>query len=104
MKIIKGAELISENDFTKIFKFNDIDVYLTKAVDEDSNSHFLVASVPRIDELDVSHLQYPFKYDTTEDRDMAFKEFNVIMVEDFIYSVIAFIKEQKEKQKDESIS
>lgn len=101
MKVVKGAELVSENEFSKIFKFNDIDIYLAKANDEESNGHFIVASIPRIDEVDVSHLQYPFKYDSAEDRDMAFKEFNVIMVEDFIYSVISFIKEQQQKQKDE---
>lgn len=104
MKIIKDAELISGNEFSKHFKYGNIDVYLNKAFDEDSDKHYIVASIPNIEEVNVQHLSYPFEFDTSDDRDLYFDEFDGSKVTLLVEGAIDFIKEQQEKQKDENIS
>lgn len=104
MRIIKDAEFISGNEFSKHFKYGNIDVYLNKAFDEDSNKHYIIASIPNIEEVNVSHLNYPFQFDTIEERDFDFDDFDGSKVTLLVEGAISFIKEQQEKQKDENIS
>ena len=104
MKIIKDADFISGNEFSKHFKYGNVDVYLNKAFDEDSSKHYIIASIPNIEEVNVSHLNYPLEFETSEDRDLDFEQFDGSKVTLLVESAIDFIKEQQEKQKDEDIS
>ena len=104
MKIIKDAEFVSGNEFSKQFKYGNVDVYFNKAYDEDSKKHYIIASIPNIEEVNVSHLNYPFEFETSEDRDFAFDDFDGSKVTLLVEGAIDFIKEQQEKQKDEDIS
>lgn len=104
MKILKKAELVSENEFTKIFKYNEVEVFLSKAVDEEINKHYMVASIPSIPELQVTHLKYPFVYDTSKQRDEEFNGFDIYSASELVEYLIDFIKTQQQKQRDENIS
>jgi hypothetical protein len=92
--------LESENEFTKIFKDGDIEIYLSKAFDEDSGIHYLVASVPKISEVDASDIKYPFPFDTDVMRDEFFKIFDTTSAKEFTRDLVAFIKEQKQKENE----
>ncbi len=93
------AILLSNNGVTKIFKYNDIDLYVSKAFDDESDNHFLVCSIKEIPELNVGNLQLPIRFESEEQRDLFFEEFNG---EAFINEMIAQIKSNKENQIDES--
>ena len=97
-KVIKiyNFEIIAENEFTKVFKCGDIEIYLSKAFDEDADKHYLVASIPNIEEVNVSDIKYPFEYDTSEERDVAFKFFDKKWARVFIKELIEFIKKPKD--------
>jgi hypothetical protein len=97
MKIIKmeDIEIISENEFTKIFKYKDnVEIYLSKAVDEETDKHFLVASIPQIKETNTLNLSYPSQYDTIEQRDSVFNDFDLSVAKFFIEDLIQTIKNQ----------
>jgi hypothetical protein len=105
MKVLKNATLQSKNDYTKIFHYNNIEVYLSKAIDEDTNRHFLIASIPNIEEVNCQSITYPLTYASEKERDEAFELFDEYMAVDLIEGIISFIKEQAEKnKKDEGIS
>jgi hypothetical protein len=93
--------LESENEFTKIFKDGDIEIYLSKAYDEDSNKHYLIASIPNLTEVDASDIKYPFPFDTDVERDEFFNIFDTTSAKEFTRDLVAFIKEQKEKQNED---
>jgi hypothetical protein len=101
-KVIKmnGVTLIEENVFSKHFKCNGIDLYLAKAVDEETDKHFLVVSIPHIAEVDAQSIQYPISFDTPTERDEAFHKFDLDYVKIFLKEVVDFINEQKEKIKE----
>lgn len=91
--------IVAQNEFSKTFKIGDIDMYLAKAVDDEHNVHFLVVSIPKIEEVNASEIQYPINFDTDKDRDEAFKKFDLAFAMNFIDELITFMKEQNEKQK-----
>lgn len=103
MKIVKSGDisLVSENEFTKIFKYNDIDLYISKAYDDESDRHFLVASIPKIEELNVGNIQQPFVFENEEARDESFKNLDINVAKGFLDSVIEEIKKQKKAVEDE---
>ena len=98
---IYNFTLESENEFSKIFKDGDLGVYLSKAYDEDDDKHYLVASIPHIKEVDASEIKYPFKFDTSEERDEAFDSFDTKTTSEFMRDLVKFIVEQQELQKDQ---
>jgi hypothetical protein len=98
---IYNFTLESENEFTKIFKDGDIGIYLSKAFDEDANKHYVVASIPNIEEIDASDIKYPFPFDTTYERDDFFDSFDVKNASEFIRDLVNYIKEQQELQKEQ---
>ena len=100
-KVIRlySFKIASENEFTKIFKNGDMEIYLSKAYDEDGDKHFLVASIPHIAELDASEIKYPFTFDTMEERDEYFVNFDTKMAKEFIRNLVKFMLEQQELQK-----
>jgi hypothetical protein len=95
---IKGVELVAENEFSKQFKLDgDIDLFLSKAIDDESGKHYIVTSIPLIKEVMCEHIQYPIQFNTTEDRDNAFNNFDLNYALNYVAETIRFIKEQKEK-------
>jgi len=80
------VKLVSENEFTKHHRYEEkeIDCYLSKAYDEETDKHFLVVSIPKIAELNAMHIQYPMVFDTENERDEFFKNFNPLDFLDFL--------------------
>ena len=93
--------LLSDNGFTKIFKVRgDIDLFLSKAVDEESDKHYIVATIREISELNAHGIQFPYEYNTESDRDNAYIVYGTQEAKDFVEFSIQFIKD-KEKFKEE---
>lgn len=97
MNIVK-VETVSENEFSKAFKYGDIDLFVAKAFDDDAPmKHFLICSVPEIKELGVAHIQYPMTFKTEAERDSVFKGFDAKF---FIDALMQQIKKNKKEQED----
>ena len=94
MKVFK---LEAENDVQKIFKSIDIDVYVGKAYDEDTDKHFLVFSIPVIPEANVQHIQFPYVFETEKERDEDFTHLDDKYISAFIEKLISQIEENKKK-------
>lgn len=102
MKIVtnRKVELVSENEFSKIFNSEGIEVYMHKAFDEDSNKHYIIAGIPEIKEVNASAINYPFEFETSDERDNAFNIFDTYDVAILLDYLVNFITEQKEKQEN----
>jgi hypothetical protein len=98
MKVFK---IESENDVQKIFKSHDVDVYVGKAFDEETDKHFLIFSIPVIPEANVQHIQFPYIFDTEKERDEVFTHLEANYIAEFVEKLIIQIEENK-KQTDES--
>ena len=98
MKVFK---IESENDVQKIFKSYDVDVYVGKAYDEETDKHFLIFSIPVIPEANVQHIQFPYIFDTEKERDEVFTHLEANYISEFVEKLIIQIEENK-KQTDES--
>jgi hypothetical protein len=94
MKVFK---LESENDVQKIFKSHDIDVYVGKAYDEETDKHFLIFSIPVIPEANVQHIQFPYVFDTEKERDEVFTHLDDKYISVFVEKLISQIEENKQK-------
>ena len=94
MKVFK---LEAENDVQKIFKSIDIDVYVGKAYDEDTDKHFIVFSIPVIPEANVQHIQFPYVFETEKERDEVFTHLDDKYISAFIEKLISQIEENKKK-------
>ena len=72
------TKLKSENDFTKVYVNEEmgVEMYISKAFDEDSDKHYLVASIPEIKEFSVHKVQLPLEFETEELRDQSFQNFD----------------------------
>jgi hypothetical protein len=92
MKVFK---LESENDVQKIFKSHDVDVYVGKAFDEETNKHFLIFSIPLIPEANVQHIQFPYVFDTEKERDEVFTHLEGNYIAEFVEILITQIEENK---------
>jgi len=71
--------LLANNNITKTFKTiskvgGEIDVFITKAFDEDSSKHFIVINIPFIPKLGVERIQLPVSFESEEFRNKAFDE------------------------------
>ena len=69
---MKVFELVSKNDFTKIFKSYDVELFISKAYDDDEKKHFLINSIPEIPEVGVARIQFPMVFETEKMRDEVF--------------------------------
>ena len=100
---VNKVKLVNANEFTKQFRWDEkeIDCYVSKAFDEETKQHWIVASIPSIKELSVNHIQYPFIFETEAERDMIFDDFQCEM---FLENLLSQIKQQIEdaKQAEES--
>ena len=94
---MREFKLESENDVQKIFKSEDIDVYVGKAFDEESDKHFLIFSIPVIPEANVQHIQYPYVFDTEKQRDEIFTHLEHKYISDFTEKLISQIRENNKK-------
>lgn len=93
--------LVSENKFSKIFKIGNIDLYVAKAFDEESNIHFIVCSIPIIEEITARDIQYPVYCESETSRDIMFDNFDIPFAEGFIDALIKEIMENNEKSEKE---
>lgn len=95
--------MLSDNGFTKIFKVRgDIDLFLSKAVDEETNKHYFVATIREIPELNAHGVQFPFEFETESERDEAYNLYDIVQARDFVEFSIEFIKEKDEFKKQEA--
>lgn len=88
--------LVANNNITKTFKAiskvgGEIDVFITKAFDEDSSKHFLILNIPIIPKLSVERLQLPISFESEEFRNNSFdKE----VTEDWVSGTIVNFENQ----------
>jgi len=97
MKVFK---IESQNEVQKIFKSHDVDVYVGKAFDEQTDKHFLIFSIPVIPEANVQHIQFPYIFETEKERDEVFTHLEENYISEFVEKLITQINENK-KQADE---
>ena len=105
---IDGVELIAENEFSKTFKYiddlNEIDIFVSKAFDDEQDKHYIVASIPYIKQVGAERVQFPFIFEDEQDRDNGFEGFDLHFVNKFIPELIEMIiknnKEQQAKQEE----
>jgi hypothetical protein len=97
---MKVFNLESQNEVQKIFKSIDIDVYVGKAFDDETNKHFLIFSIPIIPEANVQHIQFPYIFETEKERDEVFTHLEENYISEFVDKLIIQINENK-KQTDE---
>jgi len=96
-------ELISENKFTKVFKTeDDVEIFVSKAVDEDSNMHFIMCMIKEIPALKIGGIKQPYGYSTEAQRDVAFNTFGVDVAQGFYDSLVDFVTKQNDKLKEEN--
>jgi len=97
------AKQVSDNTFTKQFISDDIELYMSKAVDEETDKHYVVASIKEIKQLNVTHIQYPFEFVTIQERDAYYDNFDDSQATDFLKGVVDFIiNNQKEQEKNDN--
>lgn len=81
-------ELLSDNGITKTFKQEDVDIFFSKAFDEESNVHFCVISIPEIKQLSVQGIQFPFAFDSEADRDSYFLNLDCTIMSQLMSNLI----------------
>jgi hypothetical protein len=95
--------LISDNGFTKIFKLReDVDLFLSKAVDEDTDKHYMVATIREIKELNAHGIQFPFEYETESLRDSEYDKWVEAEAIEFLEFAIQFIKDKEVFKEEEA--
>lgn len=93
-----NVKVVSESEFTKAFTYKEnVELFFSKAYDEDSDKHFILLSIPVIEEVEAGQINYPFGFDSEAQRDEFFKNFELGWVEQLIQDIIQYIKEQKQK-------
>jgi hypothetical protein len=102
----ENIKIVSENEFTKHFKWEskDIDCYLSKAYDEETDKHFLVVSIPKIQEFNAMHIQEAFVFESEIDRNDFFQSFSVDSATEFLKSLLDRMNDQIEKAKEQAES
>ena len=93
------VSLVSANDFTKVFLYNDIEIYISRAYDEDSDKHFLVNSIKSIPSLNVHNIQYPILFESQVQRDDAFNMFDENIAKVHIEGIIVEITKRNDESK-----
>ena len=93
---MKVFELVSKNDFTKIYKSFDIELFISKAYDEDENKHFLINSIPEIPEVGVARIQFPIVFENEKMRDEVFEGLTEKDAAEFVEKLIIEIKSRQE--------
>lgn len=68
--------LLEKNDFSRTYRKGDIMLYIAKAYDEESKTHFVVISIPEIPHLGVLKLQLPIHFEYEPMRDAFIDNFD----------------------------
>jgi hypothetical protein len=97
------STLVSENEFSKVFKVDDVDLYVTQAFDEESNTYFLICSIPVIPVLNVEHIKFPIAFQTKEEMGQGFTQLTPDWASKFISDAIEYIKENRKKVEEETL-
>ena len=93
-------KLISESKFSKHFELDNINLYIHKAFDEDSDKHFIIPCIPTIEELNINDLKDSLVFDNEAERDIAFENWNLDFTDYYVNFTIEKIKKQNaENQK-----
>lgn len=87
-------KLVSESKFSKHFELDNINLYIHKAFDEDSNKHFIIPCIPTIEELNINDLKDSLVFENEEERDGAFENWDL----DFSNYYVSFTIEKIKKQ------
>jgi hypothetical protein len=90
--------LISRNEFSKQFKIGEIDLFIHKTFDEDSNLHFIAVCIPFIAKFNASDIKYPFAFELEHDRNWVFKDWDVADCLDFLEKLDAEITENDKRR------
>ena len=99
----EDIKIVSENEFTKHFKWEskNINCYFSKSYEEETDKHFMVFSIPEIEELGVMHIQEAFAFESETERNDYFQIFGIDLAKEFLQSLIDRIKEKIEKAKEQ---
>jgi hypothetical protein len=97
------STLVSENEFSKVFKVDDVDLYVTQAFDEESNTYFLICSIPVIPVLNVEHIKFPIAFKTKEEMGQGFTQLTPDWASKFISDATEYIKENRRKVEEETL-
>ena len=97
------STLVSENEFSKVFKVDDVDLYVTQAFDEESNTYFLICSIPVIPILNVEHIKFPIAFQSKEEMGQGFTQLTPDWASKFISDAIEYIKENRRKVEEETL-
>ena len=90
--------LISRNEFSKQFKIGDIDLFIHKTYDEDSNLHFIAVCIPFIAKFNASDIKYPFAFEFERDRNRVFKMWDISDCLDFLEKLDEEITENDKRR------
>jgi hypothetical protein len=91
-------KIVSESKFSKHFELDNINLYIHKAFDEDSDKHFIIPCIPTIEELNINDLKDSLVFDNEAERDIAFENWDL----DFSNYYISFTIEKIKKQNAEN--
>jgi hypothetical protein len=94
----KANRLISRNEFSKQFKIGEIDLFIHKTFDQDSNLHFIVVCIPFIAKFNASDIKYPFAFVLERDRNRVFKMWDIEDCLDFLEKLDAEITENDKRR------
>jgi hypothetical protein len=94
------STLVSENEFSKIFKVDDIDLYLTKAHDDESGLYYLICSVPIIPELGVEHIKFPIAFNSKDEMEQGFTQLTPDWASKFVQDAIEYIKNNRKEAEE----
>ena len=91
------AIILESNEFSRIYEYEGVKLYVAKAFDDINNKHYLICSIPEIPELNVLKIQYPMEFHLEADRDSVFETFDA---KDFIDAIKSQIVKNKEEYID----
>jgi hypothetical protein len=96
-------ELKLNDGICKAFKDeNDVDIFVNKGFDEDTNAHFLIVYIPKDEKLGVTQLMNPIQYPSEKDRDDAFENnINDTFANEFYKAVVNHVNENRLKQTED---
>jgi hypothetical protein len=78
---------------------DEIELYLSKAHDEDSGMYFLICSIPTIPEVGVEHIKFPIGFNTKEEMEQGFTQLTPDWASKFVQDAIEYIKTNKTDEK-----
>ena len=90
-------KLIEQNEFSKTFRDEEhnIDLFVQKGGDEETNQHYLIFNVPLLESLNVGNIQYPVLMESEEKRNELFDAYQEVQADDFILQLTAEITKRQ---------